>query len=163
MYRDYAQIQTGKCVITMELIYVIVADAAQANPNGKFSVLGGGVENINALTFPAVHPGLALVVRLSVQASEANQSHDFRVDIAGPKDFYVTAGGITGFRSVALHEEPDRPTTLNLVMNMPLLVFPEPGMYLFHLYVDTKEVGNFPLYVLELNPNDASSQVKQDQ
>lgn len=147
----------------MELIYVIVADAAQANPNGKFSVLGGGIENIYVPAFPAVHPGLALVVRLSVQVSEANQSHDFRVDIAGPNDFYVTSGGIVGFRSVALQEEPDRPTTVNLVMNMSLLVFPEPGMYLFRLYVDTKEVGNYPLYVLEPNPNDATSQVKQDQ
>ncbi len=147
----------------MELIYVIAADAAQANPDGKFSILGGGVETIHALTFPAVHPGLALVVRLSGQASEANQSHDFRVDIAGPNDFYVTAGGIAGFSSVALPEEPDRPTALNLVLNMPILVFPEPGTYLFRLYVDTKEVGNYPLYVLELNPNNASNQVKQDQ
>lgn len=147
----------------MELIYVIVADAAQASPNGKFSILGGGVETINALVFPAIHPGLALVVRVSVQASEANQSHDFRVDIAGPNDYNVSAGGITEFRSVALHDEPDRPTTLNLVMNMPILVFPVPGTYLFRFYIDNKEVGNYPLYVLELNPNDASSQVKQDQ
>lgn len=147
----------------MELIYVIVADAAQTNPNGKFSILGGGVENIHALTFPAIHPGLALVVRLSVQASEANQSHDFRVDIAGPNDFYVTAGGIAEFRSVALGDEPDRPTALNLVMTMPILVFPEPGTYHFRLYVDSKEVGNYPLDVLKLNPHDASSQVKQDQ
>lgn len=146
----------------MELIYVIVADAAQANLNGKFSVLGGGIENIYVPAFPAVHPGLGLVVRLSVQASEANQSHDFRVDIAGPNDYYVTAGGTARFSSVALHDEPDRSTTLNLVMNIPILVFPEPGTYLFRFYVDTKEVGNYPLYVQELDPNDASSQVKQD-
>jgi hypothetical protein len=161
--RDHAQIQTGTCVIAMELIYVIVADAAQASLNGKFSVLGGGVENIYAPAFPAVYPGLALVIRLSVQASEANQSHDFRVDIAGPNDFHVAAGSIAEFRSVALHEEPDRPSTLNVVMNMPLLVFPEPGKYLLRLYVDTNEVGDYPLYVLESNPNDVSSQVKQDQ
>jgi len=36
-------------------------------------------------------------------------------------------------------------------------------MYLFRLYVDTKEVGNYPLSVLELKANDASSQVKQDE
>jgi len=30
----------------MELIYVIPADAAQASSDGKFSVLGGGIENI---------------------------------------------------------------------------------------------------------------------
>ncbi len=135
---------------TMELIYVILADAAQTHPDGKFSLLGGGIENINAPAFPAVHPGLSLVVRLRAQASEAKEPHDFRIDIAGPNDFYVTAGAIVGFRSAALQDDPDHPVAFNLIINMPILVFPEPGTYFFHLYVGTQEVGNVPLNVQKL-------------
>src|SRR5947209_13887566 len=98
---------------TMELIYVILADAAQTHPDGKFSLLGGGIENINVLTFPAVHPGLALVVKLGAQAAEARESHDFRVDIAGPNDFYVTGVALTGFRSTNSQDEPDHPVNLD--------------------------------------------------
>lgn len=147
----------------MKIIYVIVADAVQANPNGKFSILGGGIENIQAFGFPAIHPALGLVVGLSAQASEANQSHDFRIDISGPNDFSVTAGGIPDFRFAASHNTSERPSVIKLVFNMGILVFPEPGTYHFHLYIDAKEADNFPLDVLELNPNDANSQEKQDQ
>ncbi|SRR5216684_2767420 len=141
----------------MELIYVIPADAAQASPDGKFSLLGGGIENINALAFPAVQPGLALVVRLRVLASEAEQDHKFSVDIIGPKDFRVTSGDIAEFRPTPLHGVSDRPLTVNLILNMTLLVFPEPGTYHFRLYVDSQEVGMFPLDVQKINIGEVSS------
>jgi hypothetical protein len=141
----------------MELIYVIPADAAEANPNGKFSLLGGGIDNISVPAFPAVHPGIALVVRLRAQTSEAKQSHSFHINIDGPNNFQTTPGAIAEFTPIALQSEPDRPIVLNLVMNIALLVFPEPGTYLFHLYVDNQEVGMFPLYVQLLNPNEVGS------
>lgn len=134
----------------MELIYVIPADAAQAHHDGKFSLLGGGIETISAFTFPSVHSGLALVMRLRAQAAEFKESHDFRVDIAGPNDFYVNAVALTGFRSATSQDEPSHPVTFNLVINIPIVVFPEPGTYVFHLYVGTEEVGSFPLIAQKL-------------
>lgn len=141
----------------MELIYVIPADAAQAGPNGKFSLLGGGIENINALAFPAIQPGLALVVRLLVLASEAEQDHKFSVDITGPKDFRVISGDIAEFRPISSHGVSDRPFAINVILNIPLLVFPEPGKYHFCLYVDGQEVGKFPLDVQKIDSGEVSS------
>jgi hypothetical protein len=141
----------------MELIYVILADAAQVDPSGKFSLLGGGIENINALAFPTVQPGLALVVRLRVLSSEAEQDHKFSVDISGPKDFRVRSGDMAEFRPTLLSGVSDRPLTVNLILNMPLLVFPEPGAYHFHFYVDSQEVGTFPLDVQKITSGEVSS------
>lgn len=141
----------------MELIYVIPADAAEANPNGKFSLLGGGIENIYAPTFPAVHPGLALVVRLRALASEAQQDHKLRLHITGPNDIHVAPEVVAEMRPNPLHSVPNRTTTLNLVMNIPLLVFPEPGTYLFHLYIDSQEVETFPLDVQKIVIDESSS------
>jgi hypothetical protein len=140
----------------MKLIYVIPADAAQASPNGKFSLLGGGVENINVLSFPAIHAGLALVVRLEVLASEAEQDHKFSIDIVGPKDFRVIAGNMLEFRPTS-SGVPNRPFAINLILNMPLLVFPKPGVYDFHLYVDGQEVGAFPLNAQKIGSSEVSS------
>lgn len=141
----------------MELIYVIPADAAELNPNGKFSLLGGGIDKIFASTFPAIHPGLALVVRLHVLSAEAEQDHKFRVDIIGLNDLLVTPGAIVEFRPRALPGELDRPITFTLIMNLFLLVFPEPGTYLGRLYVDSQEVGTFSLDVQKLDSDKASS------
>ncbi len=157
MCRGHAQIQTGKCVISMELIYVIPADAAQASSDGKFSILGGGIENINATAFPAIQPGLALVVRLLVLASEAEQNHKFSVNIIGPKDFQMGPGGIAEFKPTSLRGVSDRPLIVNLILNMQFLVFPEPGTYHFHLYVNDQEVGAFPLDVQKINTGEISS------
>jgi hypothetical protein len=141
----------------MELIYVIPADAAQGSPNGKFSLLGGGIETINAHSFPAVQPGFALVVRLRILASEAEQDHKFSIDIIGPKDFRVTLGDIIEFKPASSYGASDRPFAVNLILNMPLLVFPEPGTYHFHLHVDNQEVGTFPLNVQKIDISEVSS------
>lgn len=144
-------------MITMELTYVILADAAELSPNGKFSLLGGGIENIFAPTFPAIHPGLALVVRLRARSSEVEQDHKFHVDIIGPNDFNVTPGTIIEFKPRTMPGEPDRPVAFTLVMNIVPIVLPEPGTYLGHLYVDSQEVGTFPLDVQKSTIDEASS------
>jgi hypothetical protein len=141
----------------MELIYAIPADAAQASPNGKFSLLGGGIDNIHALTFPALQTGLALVVRLRVLASEAEQNHTFGVAVIGPKDFCVTSGDIAEFTPTSPRGASDHPFTVNLILNMQFLVFPEPGTYHFHLSVDSQEVGTFSLDVQKIDSGEVSS------
>jgi hypothetical protein len=141
----------------MELIYVIPADAAEAGPNGKFSLLGGGIESIFAHAFPAIHPGLALVVRLRVQPSEAKQDHEFRVDIVGPNAINVTPGAMVLFKPEALLGDSERAVSFNLIMNISPLMFPEPGEYLGYLYIDGQKLGTFPLNVQQPKNDEMSS------
>jgi hypothetical protein len=145
-----AQSQTSK-VIAMELVCIILADAAQAHPDGKFSLLGGGIENIRVIAFPVVQPGLALVARLRLLASETEQGHKFSVDIIDPKGFQVKSGDVAEFKPTPLHGVSDHPLMVNLILNMSLLVFPEPGIYHFRLYVDGQQMGTFPLDVQKIN------------
>ena len=115
------------------------------------------IENIFAPTFPAIHPGLALVVRLRAQSLEVEQDHKFHVDIIGPNDFNVTPGTIIEFKPRTMPGEPDRPVAFTLVMKIVPIVLPEPGTYLGHLYVDSQEVGTFPLDVQKSTIDEASS------
>ncbi|HUY77024.1 MAG TPA: hypothetical protein VMV29_09660, partial [Ktedonobacterales bacterium] len=59
----------------MQLQFAILADAAQVLPGGKFVIMGGGVQVLNAPSFPAMNPALALIVRLSVNSEEVEQQH----------------------------------------------------------------------------------------
>ena len=45
-----------------KLDFAFLADAAEAEPDKKFYVLGGGVDSIGAQAFPVVHPHLAFRV-----------------------------------------------------------------------------------------------------
>jgi len=42
----------------MELDFAILADAAATPPDGKLYLMGGGIENIIARTFPCLHTNL---------------------------------------------------------------------------------------------------------
>jgi hypothetical protein len=145
----------------MELIYVILADAAEANPNGKFSLLGGGIENIYAHAFPTVQPKLDLVMRLRPSASETEQDHEFRVELTGPNEYHAALGDIGRFKLVPVLGASGGATAINLVLNLQILLFPEPGTYHFHFYVDNQEIGTFPLNVEERSANEISSSSDQ--
>lgn len=145
----------------MELIYVILADAAEATSNGKFSILGGGIENIYAAAFPTVQPGLAMVIKLRPAASEVELEHEFRVEITGPNEYHAARGDVVPFKIVSAPGTSDVATAINLVINMQILLFPEPGYYVFHFFVDSQEVGIFPLHVQKPSASEISGSSDQ--
>ena len=78
-----------------DIDFAFLADAAQARPGEKFSVLGGGVSRLAARTFPFRHPHLALVIGLSVTAPETNREHEVRFVLLDPDGRELAgAGGV---------------------------------------------------------------------
>jgi hypothetical protein len=145
----------------MELIYVILADAAEVASSGKFSLLGGGIETIYAPAFPTVQPALALVVRLRDLSPEAEQEHTLRVEITGPNAFHAELGDVAKFKLLSLNSTTDGTIAINLVINLQMLIFPEPGTYLFHLFVDSQEVGTISLAAQKPMSDETSSSSDQ--
>jgi len=142
----------------MQLQYAILADSAQILPDGKFVIVGGGVEYISAPSFPAMNPSLALVVRLTVSSPEVGREHQFRLELLMPDGTSVLpVQGNTMFT-------PKPPTTSGIlaplnymfVVNFPGLVFPAAGKYAFRLFVDDHKVGEAPLY-LQITPSAAQA------
>ncbi len=139
----------------MELSYVILADAAESTSNGKFSLLGGGVETIFAPAFPTVQPGLAIVAKLLALASETEQEHEFHIEITGHNGYHAPLGDLR-FR-VVRGPEASESTAINLIINMQILVFPEPGPYTLHFSVDHQEIGTAPLTAQLFDPDKINS------
>jgi hypothetical protein len=126
----------------MELSYIILADAAETTSNGKFSLLGGGVETIFAPAFPTLQPGLAMVAKLLVSTSEAEQEHEFHIEITGPNGYHAPLGDVR-FKSIPVRGASES-TAINLIINMQVLLFPEPGSYTLHFSVDNQGIGTAP-------------------
>src|SRR4051794_29453215 len=68
----------------MRLDSWILADAASATPDGKVSLLGGGVSRVIVSSLPAQHAMLALVLRFVWEGSDADESHEVALSLISP-------------------------------------------------------------------------------
>ena len=125
-----------------DIDFAFLADAADAQPGRKFSVLGGGVTQIGGPTFPLRHPHLALVVGLLVTATETGREHELRIALLDP-DGNDQGGTVVNLVAQA---QPDRRDAI-LAMSVDLwnLEFAAPGDYSFRLLVNGSERKRLPL------------------
>jgi hypothetical protein len=115
--------------------YVILCDAAQASPDGKLSILGGGWSQIGR---PVAPPGMAVTpppAQFAIAASflfdwnDANRPIGMRVTIEHqeerPPIFEMRAQVTAGRPPQATPGDP-----LRALVALPVLInFPEPGRY----------------------------------
>jgi Family of unknown function (DUF6941) len=139
-----------------EIDFAFLADAADARPGQKFNVLGGGVTRIGGPSFPLVHPHLALVVGLSVAATELGQDHELRFLLLGPNgaelsraeaqiraDGWAAGGG---------------DTSVTFALDLWNLTFAEPGEYSLRILIGGSERKRMTL-TLERSTNSQGSGV----
>jgi hypothetical protein len=127
-----------------DIEYAILADAADARPGEKFSLLGGGVSRIAGRGFPLVHPHLALVVGLRVTAAEVGRDHELRFLLLGPDGAQV-ADATGSIRADGQPETGDQVVTF--AVDLWSLTFPVPGDYTFRVMVDGSERKRIPLII----------------
>ena len=130
-----------------DIEFAFLADAADARPGAKFSVLGGGVDRIGGQTFPLTHPHLALVIGLMVTASELRREHEIRFVLLDLQGRELTSGTA----SIVAHGENDgRDSVLTFAVDLWNLTFPVPGDYSFRILVDGSERKRLPLSISQL-------------
>ena len=130
-----------------DIEFAFLADAADARPGSKFSVLGGGVDRIGGQTFPLTHPHLALVIGLTVTASELRREHEIKFVLLDLQGHELTSGTA----SIVAHGENDgRDTVLTFAVDLWSLTFPVPGDYSFRILVDGSERKRLPLSISQL-------------
>lgn len=127
-----------------EIEYAFLADAADARPGQKFSVLGGGVSRLGGPTFPLRHPHLALVVGLAVSADEVGSNMELRFTVLTPSDTEMANAQAT---IVAGSRDGDRDSVLTFALDLWNLSFPEPGDYVIRIVIDGEERKRLALVV----------------
>jgi hypothetical protein len=130
-----------------DIDFAFLADAADARPGQKFSILGGGVDRIGGQTFPLTHPHLALVIGISVTAAELQAEHEIRFMLLDDRGKELTSGTA----NIVAHGETDgRDSVLTFAVDLWNLTFPVPGDYSFRLLVDGTERKRLPLAISQL-------------
>jgi hypothetical protein len=140
-----------------EIEFAFLADAADARPGQKFNVLGGGVTRIGGPSFPLVHPHLALVVGLTVAATELGQDHELRFLLLGPNgaelsraeaqiraDGWAAGGG---------------DTSVTFALDLWNLTFADPGDYSLRILIGVSERKRMTLTLERSTASQGSSVV----
>jgi Family of unknown function (DUF6941) len=97
-----------------------------------------------------------MVVKLLASTSETEQDHEFHIEMTGPSAYHAPLGTVR-FAVVPGGEVSDEGIPLNLIINMQILAFPEPGPYTLHFSIDDQEIGTAPLTAQQLNPDEINS------
>jgi len=132
----------------MELLTILVADYANVAQGGKINVMGI-FRNIYAVNFPAVHPSMALIIKLGAELGEYGDDRKLIVKL-------LDADGkeLMNFENIIEVPQPEggqRPE-INAIFALNGIVFPTPGRYQFSVLIDRDVKGHIPLDVIELQP-----------
>ena len=132
----------------MDLDFALLADAADVSM-GKLYVMGGAFDTIQVPAFPAVHPLLAVVLRLLLGPTDLDRKHTLQVLLldADAKHIASANGELT------VPKAPGSPQGWKQAVILPLrffnVPFKETGHYSIEILVDGTLTKAIPLRVLQ--------------
>jgi len=133
----------------MELDFAFLADAADVSM-GKLYVLGGAFDTINVGALPAMHPMLAVVVRLQLSPHDLDRKHVLEILLldADGKQLAAAKGDLT------VPKSPDAPPGWKQAVILPLrflnVPFQQAGHYSIEILADGKMLKAIPLRVVQV-------------
>lgn len=128
----------------MRLATAFWAQSAEATPEGKFHVFGGGFDHIE-LASPSSVPLVALL-RIEFPPEERGADHFFQWSVDRPTG---ESRGPTQPERMLLQKSlrgDDQPGLANIVLHVALPI-KQAGKHVVHFFVDEKEIGILPMYV----------------
>lgn len=131
----------------MRLTYAFLATAAEISPDGKFYVLGGDFDTLQAARLPLVQPVIAVVLRFAVAPEESRVERQMHLSLHRPDGELI--GEATEFPIIPtpISTQPTREAGLCVVVNLLTTTFSDLGTYSVRISVDGQEVGNLPLHI----------------
>jgi hypothetical protein len=133
----------------MQLEDMFLARFADLTPDGLFTVVGGGINRINAGGFPWSWGILFLLARLRFTTEEAQVRHTAAVERETPNGHFEAIGEESPLSPLPTDTEtgPDGRVGLHFSYCLVSLLFPEPGVYKYRLKIDGRAVGAVELLV----------------
>jgi hypothetical protein len=138
--------------VPAELLHAFLASAAELLPDGRFSVLGGGIDGIVLPAFPAVIPSLAIIVRIRFARADMGVPHSIRALAKKPDgtelSIQTNISCITPPQTVPLVGMLEHHAILNLLITVMHLAFESPGEYSFEFLVDENVIGSLTVSII---------------
>ncbi len=128
--------------------YAFVAESAEIDAEGRFSVQGGGVSIIHSPALPAYMPALAVVVGIAFQPPECGKVHPIRVVVQVPENVAGPFQYTVNFHPESQPIDPSVSVTPPAVMKFNNIPIPVKGEYKFRFFNDQEFLGETSLTVL---------------
>lgn len=134
----------------MEFRFAYLANAAEVGPDGRFFVLGGGIDILGVPKLPERHPYLSVVFRVHFNEEELagdHSPHDFSLTITRPDG---TESEPLMTRSLLLKPMPlfsDLGLNVDLAFSFTGMPFIQEGVHVLNIQVDGRKVGASPFGV----------------
>ena len=133
----------------MRLDTCLLADAADATPDGKLFIHGGGISRITPPVLPWVHPTIAVVLRFEMDDEDPGRAHVLTIDLRTASDESVLPD------PPSLTLNLGRPTTVagepayaQAAIQLAGLKFETAGLYHFSVVLDGEEIASPRLAVI---------------
>lgn len=123
----------------MRVRYFFAADSALLSPDGKFGVLGGGVQVISGATFPLVQPQMSVIVNVEFEPAELPAAKVFTFTLAGEPNELLVHYSQQILPSTRL---PGIPPSCTIVLNLAGVTFPHPGAYALSVAINGTELDS---------------------
>jgi hypothetical protein len=68
----------------VEIDFSLLADGVVQRPDGKLDIFGAGVDQINTVALPTIHPAISIVLRILIDAHEAQSGHTLAFNVIDP-------------------------------------------------------------------------------
>lgn len=135
----------------MELEFAMLAEGANSLPDGRFNILGGGIESLYAQTFPVTHPYMVIVLRITGRQTEMKNPHEILIYLkdADGKDL-VNAIKIPLPPAPAEMPASIKKFNANLIGQLANIHFPQKGTCSLEILLDGRYEKSLPLELIEL-------------
>jgi hypothetical protein len=129
--------------------FLFLADAA-TGAEGKLYIHGGGLSEIHPPKLPWMHPQIAVVFRLEVEADDAATDHSLELRVIGPHDEPITPE----IKAELTHEELSArkgrpPFFVQAALTLAPVPIHELGQHRIELWVDGERKGSALFFVTD--------------
>ena len=128
----------------MDVDTVLLADYASTGEQGKLNVMGV-FNRIFVKKFPARHPVMYVITKVSASMAEVNMTRKLSVKLMD-EDSHNTLIDFT--RDVTVQQQPPgQRFELNGILRINDIILEKPGTYQISVLIDDDEKASLPLYV----------------
>lgn len=129
----------------MDITLALLADGANVTQEGKLNILGV-FNTLGAVTFPATHPQMFLVLRFEATRAEEGKNKQLEIQLAdgdGNKLIALNAN------LVVPQGVPGMPIRMDHILGLHGVRFPKPGDYVFNVLIGGDQRAAVQLKLME--------------
>ena len=138
----------------MELAYTFLANGAELSGDGRFYVLGGGIDGIAVVAVPTAIPTIAAVCAIRFLPSECGQDHRLRVTLTRPDGSDDGLEAFVDLQPTLIPINPEVGPNLKVVFSIRNLQLPQLGSYRFNFCLGEQRIGSLDFQVSAISQDE---------